>query len=139
MWFSIPFFLICFYRSPLQILLETKRFASIEDFSCFSAPWDLPETFIKIFFSKFCKFVFLNVSFFESLQLEKKGFSSFLRTPWGIFGTKKLMKFYQKIILHHKLRKHNLDIRKQEAKYTKKITNKSERAFSSVFSRSTRL
>ena len=50
------FFLICSYRSPLQFLLETKRFASINDSLGFSALCDLPETFIKTFW-KSAKFL----------------------------------------------------------------------------------
>ena len=43
--FICDFFLIRFYRSPPHILLETKRFASIEDSLGFSVLCDLPETF----------------------------------------------------------------------------------------------
>ena len=47
-------------------------------------------------FFQFRKFVFFSCSFFESLHLEKKWFSSLMRIPCGIFGTEKLMKVYQK-------------------------------------------
>ena len=36
---------------------------------------------------------FLNLSFFESLQLGNKWFSNLMRIPRGIFGTVKLKKF----------------------------------------------
>ena len=42
-------FLICFHRKSSQFLLETKRFASIEDSLGFLALCDLPRTSLKIF------------------------------------------------------------------------------------------
>ena len=66
--FLCDFFLICFHRSPPQILLETKRFASIN-----------PETFIKKFFRKISK-KFLNF-LFEKFSVEKDGF--FAVSSWG--------------------------------------------------------
>ena len=40
------FFLICFYRNPLEFLQETKDFASIEDSLGLSTLCDLPETIL---------------------------------------------------------------------------------------------
>ena len=80
---------------PSQILLETKRFASIKDSSGFSGLCDLQETFIKNFFRKFRKNFFLNFLFFERFSVENMGFllfpvrekwfSSLMRIPRGIF------------------------------------------------------
>ena len=41
------FFLICFYRSPFDFLLESRSFASIQASLGFLALCDLPETFEK--------------------------------------------------------------------------------------------
>ena len=42
--FSMRFFKIGFHRSPPQFLLETKRFASIKDYSRFSATYRRPSS-----------------------------------------------------------------------------------------------
>ena len=101
--FLYDFSLICFYRSPPQFLLETKRFASIEDSLGFLALCDLPKTFIKQFFEIL---FFRNFSYFGR-SVEQNGF--FL-CPVGkkvvcfrvlcvslrvFFGTVKMMKYQQ--------------------------------------------
>ena len=82
--FYASFFLICFYRSSPQFLLETKRFASIKNCSRFSALCDLPENFsLKIFrkvtnfiliFCFFLMFLVQKDGFFCCFQLKKNGF-----------------------------------------------------------------
>ena len=42
--FLCDIFKICFHRSPPQFLLETKRFASIKDYSRFSATYRRPSS-----------------------------------------------------------------------------------------------
>ena len=66
------FFKIGFHRSPPQFLLETKGFASIKDYSRFSATYRRPSS--KNFFSK----KFLNFLFFEKFSqvFAKHGFAS---------------------------------------------------------------
>ena len=83
--FYASFFLICFYRSSPQFLLETKRFASIKNCSRFSALCDLPENFSLKVFRKVTNFILIfcfflkNVFgserwFFCCFQLKKNGF-----------------------------------------------------------------
>ena len=64
------FFLICFYQSPPEFLLETKRFASIQDYSRF-----------------FSIFVLLG------LQWGKSGFRVLCVSLVVFFDTVKFMKF----------------------------------------------
>ena len=100
-----PLFFLCdffsnLFSKPPQFLLETKRFASINHCSRFSALCDLPETFIK----KFSKNFFPQIcNFLKGLRLRKMGFllfpvaeelfSRFMGIPSGFFGAVKLMKF----------------------------------------------
>ena len=86
-------------KSPLQIFLETKRYASMKDSSGFSALCDLPETFIKKCFES--KYIFLNFSLFERFAVEKdvffavgeNGFPVLCASLRVFFGAVKWMKF----------------------------------------------
>ena len=84
--FHAYFFLICYYQNPPQFLLETKRFAFIEDSS---ALCDLLETSI-----------FLKFSSFERFSVEQNGENGFrvlCVCAFGVFFvTVEFMKFQQK-------------------------------------------
>ena len=74
--FYATFFLVCFYRTPPQFLLETKRFGSIKDCSWFSCTKRLTGTY-KNFVEKFRKNFSSIFCFFKGFRLRKMGFLLF--------------------------------------------------------------